>query len=47
MSPSIDCLVTPGDLAIDDHDSLVGLSPETVRSRIAGAETSLVREAGW
>jgi len=40
-------LVTPGDLLIGDDDGLVALSPATVRARIADAEATLAREAGW
>src|SRR5262245_60954745 len=41
------CLVSPGDLVIGDDDGLVALSPSTVRARIADAEATLAREAGW
>jgi 4-hydroxy-4-methyl-2-oxoglutarate aldolase len=40
-------LVTPGDLLIGNDDGLVALSPATVRTRIADAEATLAREAGW
>ncbi len=40
-------LVSPGDLLIGDDDGLVALAPSTVRTRIADAEATLAREAGW